>query len=95
MEERLSIRIKIADRDYAFKSLPEEEVFLRDAGKLIRERIEVHRSRGVRDTQDILALVALDCLVSSLKTDDQARQMQNRIYDRIAQLNQTITPSLA
>lgn len=94
MEERLSIRIKIADRDYTFKSLPEEEVFLRDAGKLIRERIEVHRSRGVRDTQDILALVALDCLVSSLKTDDQARQMQNRIYDRIAQLSQTITPSL-
>jgi cell division protein ZapA len=94
MNDLLSIHVKIADRDYTFKSLPEEETFLRDAVKMIRDRIDVHRSRGVRDTQDILALVALDCLVASLKTDDQARRTQKRIYDKVSQIDQiTVPPS--
>ncbi len=95
MENRLSIHIKIADRDYSFKALPEEETFLREAGKLIRDRIDVHRSRGVRDTQDILALVALDCLVTSLKSEDQSRQLQTQVYDRVMRMNQLLEPSLA
>ena len=94
MEERLSITIKIANRDYPFKSPPEEEAFLREAAKLVRERIDLHRDRGVRDTQDILTLIALESLVASLKVDEQSRQLQNRLYDRITQMNQAVRQSL-
>ena len=90
MDDRLVLNIKIADRDYKLRSIPEEEIFVREAARMIRERIDVHRSRGVRDTQDVLALVALDCLVASLKIDDQARQTQTRVHDRLSQLNQNL-----
>lgn len=95
MDDRLSIHVKIADRDYTFKSLPEEETFLRDAVKMIRDRIDVHRARGMRDTQDILAVVAVECLVASLKTDDQARRTQKRIYDKVSQIDQIAAPPSA
>jgi cell division protein ZapA len=95
MDNRLTVNLKIDGRDYSFKSQPEEETFLREAGRLIRDRIEVHKSRGMRDPQDILTIVALESLVASLKADDQARHLQNRIYDKLAQLNHAIAPALA
>ncbi len=91
MDDQLYIHVKIADHEYTFKSLPEEETFLRDAVKMIRDRIDVHRSRGMRDTQDILAVVAVECLVANLKTDDQARRTQKRIYDKVSQIDQITT----
>lgn len=95
MEERLNIHLKIAGHDFTFKSTREEETFLRDADRMIRERIEVHRNRGVSDIQDILTIVALESLVASLKADEQSRLLQSRIYDRLAQLNHALAPSLA
>ncbi|CCG99385.1 cell division protein ZapA [Fibrella aestuarina BUZ 2] len=95
MEELLSIHLKIADRDYTFKSPPEEETMLREAWRLIRDRVEVHRNRGMRDTQDVMALIAIECLVTSLKSDEQSRQLQNRVYDKVAKLNQLVISTLA
>ena len=94
MQERLTIHFRINGRDYDFKSPPEEEVFLRNADKLIRERIEFHKGKGVRDSVEIMTVVAFECLVANLKSEEQARQTQNRVYDKIAQLNKTVTDSL-
>lgn len=91
MEEILSIHLKIADRDYTFKSLPNEETMLREAWRLIRDRVEFHRNRGMRDTQDVMALIAMESLVGGLKSEEQSRQLQNRVYDKVTQLNQMVT----
>ena len=93
--EKLSIRIKVADREYGIKTLPDEEIFLREAGKLIRDQIQKYRELGVKDTQDILAMVALDCLVARLKGDEQTRRLQKMVFDKMTQLDQTITPTLS
>lgn len=95
MQQRLAIHFKIDGRDYDFKSPPEEEVFLRNADKLIRDRIDFHRGRGLRDMVEIMTVVAFECLVANLKSEEQARQTQNRVYDKIAQLNKTIVTSLS
>ncbi len=92
--DKLSIRLKIVDREYVLKTPPDEEFFLREAGKLIQERIRHHREAGVRDTQDVMALVALECVVARLKGDDNAQRFLNMVDDRATQLDKVISPSI-
>ncbi|OIN56544.1 cell division protein ZapA [Arsenicibacter rosenii] len=94
MEDQLSIRIKIADRDYRLKSQPGEEAYVRKAEKILEERIEHYRKLGARDTQDILAMIAVDCLVARQKGEEQMQRLQRLVVDRITQLDQIITPAL-
>lgn len=94
MEDRLSISIKVADRELKLKSRPEEEYFIRQAGAIIAERIDFYRSIGVHDTQDILSMIALDSLVARLKGDEQVQRMQRMVFDKITQLDQSISLNL-
>ena len=62
--EILSIKIKIADREYPMKVKPEDEERVRKAGKQINERLRSYREQfGINDNQDLLAMVAFDSLV--------------------------------
>lgn len=92
--EQLSIRIKVADREYGLKTPPEEEIFLREAGKLMQERVRKYREEGVKDTQDILARVAMECLVARLKGDQQAQQVQRMVFDKLTQVDKLITSAI-
>ncbi len=94
IDNRLPIRIQIADRTLKMKVPASEEAYLRDAGKIIRDQIEKHRQAGHRDTQDILAMIALDCLVARIKGDDQLRRIQEMVYDKITLLDRIVSPSL-
>lgn len=94
MEDRLSIRIKVADRELRLKSQPEEEYFVRQAAAIISERIDHYRAMGVYDTQEILSMIALDSLVARLKGDDQVQRMQRMVFDKITQLDQSISLNL-
>ena len=45
----------------------EEEEKIRAAGKLINEKIKHYRGQfGINDKQDLLAMVAFDCLVDKM-----------------------------
>jgi cell division protein ZapA len=90
MADTLPIRIKIADRSYGFTTNPDDEEYLRKAGKLIQERIEEFRAMGYRDTQDMLARVAIDCMVARLKGDEQGERLQRTIFDKLITLDQTV-----
>lgn len=94
MKDQLSIRIEIADRVYRLKSQPEEEAYIRNAEKIIEERIKFYRELGARDTQDIMAMIAIDALVTQQKGDELVQRLQRLVVDRITQLDQLITPAL-
>lgn len=94
MADKLPIRIKVADRSYGFQTDPDEEEYLRKAGKLIQERIQEFRDMGYRDVQDILARVAIDCLVARLKGDEQGERLQRTIFDKLTRLDQTVSSVL-
>ena len=67
---KLSIKIKIADREYPMKVEPDEEERIRKAGKIVNEKIKLFKSQfGIDDKQDLLAMVAFDALVERLKTE--------------------------
>ncbi len=94
MEEHLSISIRFAGREVKLKSPPEEEYFIRQAGAIISERIDFYRANGVHDNQEILSRIAIDGIVARLKGDEQVQRMQRMVFDKITQLDQSISLNL-
>ncbi|MCF6352942.1 MAG: cell division protein ZapA [Cyclobacteriaceae bacterium] len=91
---KLSIKIKIADREYPMKVSPEEEERIRKAGKIVNEKIKLFKSQfGIDDKQDLLAMVAFDALVERLKTEG-GNEDDELLQEKLAGLNNLISQSL-
>lgn len=90
MADKLPIRIKVAELSYGFRTDPDEEQLLRKAGNLVQERIQEFRNQGYRDVQEILARVAIDCMVARIKGDEQGERLQRTIFDKLTRLDQTV-----
>ena len=90
--EELPIRVKIADRHYKLFVEPESEAIVREAVKLIQEEYDQYRGLGASDTQEALARVAFNCLVTKLRGDRQVQRLQQMVFDKITQLDQVVTP---
>lgn len=95
MNDVLSINIRVAGREYPIKTPPQEEFYLREAGRIINERIKTYYERGYTDDQDILVMVAIDSLVARQKGDESVKQLQEVIMERISMLDKTINPILS
>lgn len=60
MSSKLSIKVKIADREYPLSVSIDEEEAVRKAAKLINDNIaKLESNYSVRDKQDLLAMTAL------------------------------------
>ena len=91
---KLSIKIKIADREYPMKVEPDEEERIRKAGKIVNEKIKLFKSQfGIDDKQDLLAMVAFDALVERLKTEGGDVD-EDLLQEKLAGLNNLISKSL-
>ena len=94
--ENLSIKIKIGDREYPMKVRPEEEQRVRNASKQINEKLRVYREQfGIDDKEDLLAMVAFDCLVSLMKNEEQSTAIDSNTEDRLNQLENLISDALS
>jgi len=93
--EELSIRIKIADREYPMKVKAQDEEKVRNASRLINERLKTYNDQfGIDDKQDLLAMVAFDSLVEKL-TADEARQVNDQaIIEKVNHLNHLVSQSI-
>lgn len=93
--EKLSIKVKIADREYPMKVDIKDEENIRKAGKIINERLRSYRERfGIDDKQDLLAMVAFDSTVEKLKVEGETHQMDDTVEHKIEKLNQLISEAL-
>ncbi|HNP18074.1 MAG TPA: cell division protein ZapA [Fulvivirga sp.] len=91
----LSIKIKIADREYPMKVKTEDEQRVRNAGKSINERIRTYRERfGIDDKQDLLAMVAFDCLVDKMELEEKHIDTDESVVQKVDQLNNLINQAL-
>ncbi len=93
--EELPIRVKIADRPYNLFVEPESEAVVREAAKLIQEELKRFREAGITDTQDALARIAFNCLVTKLRGEKQVNRLQQMVFDKITQLDQVVTPAIS
>jgi len=91
----LSIKIKIADREYPMRVKPDDEEKIRKAGKLINEKIKSYKEKfGIDDKQDLLAMVSFDILIDKIETDRSMENSDENISNKIDYLNNLISQSL-
>jgi len=90
--EELSIKIKIADREYPMKVDSEDEERIRLAGKKINEKIKLYRDQfGIDDKQDLLAMVAFDSLYEKLQAEASSSSTGESAVDKINYLSKLIS----
>ncbi|MFC3417227.1 cell division protein ZapA [Algoriphagus hitonicola] len=93
--ETLAIRIKIGDREYPMRVKVEDESKIRHAGKLINEKLRKYKSEfGLDDNQDLLAMVAFDCMVESLETNEVNAEDSEHIKSSLAQINSMLSKAI-
>jgi len=91
----LSIKIKIADREYPMRVKPDDEEKIRKAGKLINEKIKSYNEKfGIDDKQDLLAMVSFDILIDKLETERNMENSDENVSNKINYLNNLISQSL-
>jgi cell division protein ZapA len=95
MGDKLSIKVKIADREYPMKVDANDEENIRKAGKIINERIKVYREKfGIDDKQDLLAMVAFDSMVDKLNNEHKHKTTDQSSLEKVQYLNQLLSQSI-
>ncbi len=93
--EELSIKIRIADREYPMKVKRADEERVRTAGRLINEKLKSYREQyGIDDKQDLIAMVAFDCLVDKMAAEETHQVIDRTVFDKIKQLNHLVSQSI-
>jgi cell division protein ZapA (FtsZ GTPase activity inhibitor) len=93
--ETLSIRLKIGDREYPMKVKVQDEAKIRRAGKLINEKIKKYREEfGLDDKQDLLAMVAFDCMIEALELNETNAEGSEQVKTTIQNINAQLTSIL-
>ena len=82
--DELSLKLKIADREYPMKVKSVEEEKVRKAAKIVNEKLKTFRNQfGIDDKQDLLAMVAFDCMIKFLKENDKANTETQELLEEI------------
>lgn len=88
----LSIRIKIANREYPMKVKAEDEAMVRRVGKEINEKIKIYQSQfGIDDKQDLLAMVTFDSMVENIKSSKANASEDGAVILQIQQMNELLS----
>ena len=92
----LSVKIKIADREYPMKVKPEEEQRVRAAGKFINDQLKMYQNKfGIDDKEDLLAMVAFDSMIAKLKSEEIDNSQNEELDNSLERLNTLISSNLS
>ncbi len=93
--DELSIKIKIGNREYPMKVKTEDEERVRNAGKLINEKIKLYADQfGIDDLQDLLAMVAFDSMTDNLRSAEDVDNDNSVAINKISQLNSLVAQAI-
>ena len=89
MDDKLSIRVNVADRYYPLKVELEDEEKIRRAARLINEKVLQYKQRYTdKDVQDFLAMAALQYVIKLTEEEDKLEN--DYLPDAIKELIQKI-----
>ncbi|MEQ8359918.1 MAG: cell division protein ZapA [Cytophagales bacterium] len=89
--DTLSIKLKIADRDYPLKVAYEEEEHIRKTARILNEKIKEYRDNfGIEDKQDLLAMVAFEILVDKLNLDSERQVLFSNLNKQVQSIESKI-----
>jgi len=93
--EELGVKIRICGRVYPMKVQATDETYVRTASNLINEQAKTYSEKfGIHDQQDLLAMVALDCLIDTLKLKDGATRETQALAEQVSSLAQLVDHAL-
>lgn len=89
MDDKLSIRVNVADRYYPLKVERENEEKIRKAARMINEKVLQYKQKYTdKDVQDFLAMAALQYVIKL--TEEEQKLENDYIPDAIKELIQKI-----
>jgi len=89
MDDKLSIRVNVADRYYPLKVEREDEEKIRKAARMINEKILQYKQRySDKDVQDFLAMAALQYVIRLI--DEEEKLSKDYLPEAIKELTQMI-----
>jgi len=96
MEDKLKIKISIADRVYPLNVDPAQEEGLRSASKKIDAMIrQFEESYAVRDKQDVLAMCALQFAAQSEQKQIDKSVDLEMAFERLRQMDEKVSELLS
>jgi len=89
MDDKLSIRVNVADRYYPLKVEREDEEKIRRAARLINEKVLQYKHRYTdKDVQDFLAMAALQFVIKL--SEEEEKLSSDYLPDALKELTQKI-----
>ncbi len=86
MEDKLSIKVNIAERYYPLKIERVDEERIRKAARTINEKVLLYKQKYIdKDTQDFLAMAALQFVIKLIEKED--RQESSPLMESLSELN--------
>jgi cell division protein ZapA (FtsZ GTPase activity inhibitor) len=87
----ISIKINIADRMYPLRVAMEEEEVIRQAAKLINDRIkEFQENYAVRDKQDLLSMCVLHYATGMIKAERRIGENEQETAQKLDELEEIL-----
>lgn len=93
MDDKLSIRVNVAERYYPLKVDRSDEERVRKAARLINEKVLQYKQKYVdKDIQDFLAMAALQFVIRLIEEEDKV--VDDRMPDALKELTQIIESAM-
>jgi cell division protein ZapA len=90
--DELSISVTIADRPYRLKIEKTDEETIRKASKLIEKTMKEYSvNYAFKDKQDLLAMVALQFVTSSLNFESQIDFTENKLETKLSEIDHVLS----
>lgn len=91
MSEPATINIRIGNRSYPLKVQNADENAMREAEKLINERLKAYETAyAVKDPQDLLAMCAIQLAAEHLHLKGKVAKQQSMMNKEISEISQLI-----
>ncbi len=93
MDDRLSIRVNVADRYYPLKIERKDEEKIRKAARMINEKVLQYKQRYTdKDVQDFLAMAALQFVIKVIDSEkkDDISPVFDGVKEIVSELNEYI-----
>lgn len=85
MDDKLSIRVNVADRYYPLKVERKDEEKIRRAARMINEKVLKYKQRYTdKDVQDFLAMAALQFVIKVI--DNEKENDMSPVFDGVKEI---------
>ena len=94
MDEKLSIRVNLAERYYPLKIDREDEEKIRRAARMINEKVLQYKQKYAdKDTQDFMAMAALQFVIKIIESEEKTEvtPLEERVNEVVNELREYLT----